>query len=84
MMMFGDVPQAFWLVRGMARVAGVPLTRAVVEGWITRDDLDGMVCRCAECGRIGECRDWLSQLRDAAVPEFCAVREDIEGLASLA
>lgn len=83
-MIFGGGPQAFWLVRGMARAAGVPLTRAVVEGWITRDDLDGMVCRCAECGRTGDCREWLSQLHDQTVPEFCAVRNDIEGLASIA
>ncbi len=34
-----EAPRAYWMAQGMARVSGVHLARAVVEGWLTRPDL---------------------------------------------
>ena len=34
---YPEAPKAWWLTRGMARISGVNLPRAVVEGWLQRD-----------------------------------------------
>jgi hypothetical protein len=76
---FVEAPRAYWTAQGMARAAGVPLARAVIEGWITRADLAGIVRRCQTCTRTEDCRRFLAQ----GVPEppaFCAIRPDIEAL----
>jgi succinate dehydrogenase/fumarate reductase flavoprotein subunit len=77
----GD-PRAYWTAQGMARAAGVPLARAVVEGWITRDDLARIVERCRDCGECAACQRWLARL-NPEVPGFCAIRPEIEALRAL-
>jgi hypothetical protein len=37
---YPEAPRAWWLTRGMARISGVNLPRAVVEGWLQRDELE--------------------------------------------
>jgi hypothetical protein len=74
-----EAPRAYWTAQGMARAAGVPLARAVVEGWITRADLAGIVRRCQTCARCAECRAVLAQ-GASEPPAFCAIRPDIEAL----
>ena len=46
---YPEAYKAWWLTRGMARISGVNLSRAVVEGWLQRAELDGLVTRCATC-----------------------------------
>ena len=40
---YPEAYKAWWLTRGMARISGVNLSRAVVEGWLQRAELDGLV-----------------------------------------
>lgn len=79
MIAHSEAPVAYWTAQGMARAAGVPLARAVVEGWITRADLDAIVRRCAACTRCADCRTWLARMNPEP-PGFCAIRPDIEAL----
>jgi hypothetical protein len=65
----------------MARICGVNLSRAVVEGWLPRAELDGLVARCATCRRTAACEGWLARsgaLR--AMPDFCPNKLSIEAL----
>jgi Family of unknown function (DUF6455) len=77
-------PEAFraWcLTRGMARISGVNLSRAVVEGWLQRGELDGLVTRCASCRMTADCEDWLARSGAVRVmPEFCPNKPGIEAL----
>ena len=82
MTIFVEPPHAYSLARGMARVAGVPLAREVIEGRLTRAQLSRMVARCQICPHAQACAGWLSVLRDhERLPDFCANRPDIETLA---
>jgi Family of unknown function (DUF6455) len=73
--------KAWWLTRGMARISGVNLPRAVVEGWLQRAELDSLVTRCATCGRGSQCESWLGRSGAArAMPEFCPNKSGIEAL----
>jgi hypothetical protein len=80
--MFGDVdgPRAWSLTQGMARLAGVNLPGAVVEGWLTRDELDRLVDRCAACGKSAVCIGWMATARRAPLPDFCCNKHEIEAL----
>ena len=50
MMGYVDAPRAWGYTRGMARVLGVNLTSAVVEGWLSREELaDLVVVSCPLC-----------------------------------
>ena len=87
--MFGyaEAPRAYWMARGMARAAGVPLARGVVEGWISRGELARMVTRCQTCPTVGACTRWLSTSEhpiepDGPTPSFCANKADIDALAT--
>lgn len=78
---YTDAPRAWWLVRGMARVAGVNLPRAVVDGWITREELAEMVSRCEQCGSPVRCDTWLAcSGQERRMPEFCPNKGTIEAL----
>lgn len=76
-----EAPRAYWMAQGMARTAGVHLARAVVDGWMTRQDLAQIVGRCQTCTRGKDCEMWLSQARNAPPPAFCAIRADIAAIA---
>lgn len=51
---FGD-ETAWRRTRAMAGRRGVDLARAVVDGWLQRDELDGLVATCGSCGTEGSC-----------------------------
>jgi Family of unknown function (DUF6455) len=78
---YPEAPKAWWLTRGMARISGVNLTGAVLDGWLQRDELEELVVRCAACGRAAECERWLSQSGTAReMPAFCPNKARIEAL----
>lgn len=78
---YPEAPKAWWLTRGMARISGVNLPRAVVEGWLQRDELEELITRCAACGRSELCETWLAGSGSAgAMPEFCPNKAGIEAL----
>jgi hypothetical protein len=65
----------------MARISGVNLPHAVVEGWLQRDELEHLIARCVACGRSAECENWLVSSGAAqAMPEFCPNKPGIEAL----
>lgn len=77
-----DAPAAWTHTQGMARAAGVDLPDAVIEGWLTRDELATLVGRCERCGAVEACTGWLTRCGKAArLPGFCRNRDDIEALA---
>jgi hypothetical protein len=78
---YTDAPRAWWLTRGMARVAGVNLPQAVVDGWLSRDELAHLIARCEGCDAGKRCEAWLA-LSGAApgMPQFCPNKSAIEAL----
>ncbi|MFE3838636.1 DUF6455 family protein [Pseudogemmobacter sonorensis] len=82
--MFGytEAPRAWWMTRGMARLGGVRLSHAVVEGWLTRPELAVIVERCEACRQKGRCRDFLAEPRsEGAIAAFCPNRQALSALA---
>ncbi|MFN3578285.1 MAG: DUF6455 family protein [Tabrizicola sp.] len=78
---YPEAPRAWWLTRGMARISGVNLPRAVVEGWLQRSELEDLIARCAACDRAADCESWLSVSGAARrMPDFCPNRAEIEAL----
>lgn len=78
---YPDTPKAWWLTRGMARISGVNLPRAVVDGWLQRRELADLVTRCAACSHGEACETWLTQSgAAAAMPRFCPNKPGIEAL----
>jgi hypothetical protein len=78
---YPEAPKAWWLTRGMARISGVNLPRAVVEGWLQRTELEELVSRCAACGHGNDCESWLATSGSAqAMPGFCPNKPGIEAL----
>ncbi|MFM7335006.1 MAG: DUF6455 family protein [Tabrizicola sp.] len=78
---YPEAPRAWWLTRGMARISGVNLPRAVVEGWLQRDELEELIARCAACRQSEVCETWLVQSGAAqAMPDFCPNKPEIEAL----
>lgn len=72
MMGYTEAPLAWGHARGMARVVGVSLTDAVVEGWLSRDELAGLVEACGRCAQVEACTHWLARnVTAAGVPGFC-------------
>lgn len=78
---FTEAPQAWSLTQGMARLAGVNLPSAVIEGWLTRRELSRLVGRCQSCGQSQRCLPWLAMARAAPLPEYCPNKPEIELLA---
>ncbi|MEY4984254.1 MAG: hypothetical protein RIR62_2520 [Pseudomonadota bacterium] len=77
-----EAPKAWGLTRGMARVIGMNLTDAVVEGWLTRPELADLVDRCQGCDQSEACTRWLSRTLSAeALPAYCANKAALEALA---
>lgn len=78
---YPEAPKAWWLTRGMARISGVNLPRAVVEGWLQRSELEHLIARCAACGRGSECESWLGASgASQQMPDFCPNKPGIEAL----
>jgi hypothetical protein len=80
-MTFIDLPLAWGLSRGMARVLGFNLVEAATEGWFSRRDLADLVDTCAVCGEVGRCTAYLAATASAeSLPDFCANKYRIEAL----
>ena len=78
---YPETPKAWWLTRGMARISGVNLPRAVVEGWLPRSELEDLIARCASCTHGEICESWLMRSGSAeAMPSFCPNKAGIEAL----
>ncbi|MBK6467682.1 MAG: hypothetical protein IPL38_10595 [Rhodobacter sp.] len=78
---YTDAPRAWWLTRGMARISGVNLPQAVVDGWLSRDELAGIIARCEGCALSHSCERWMAHSgRETAMPEFCPNKPVIESL----
>lgn len=80
---YAEAPQAWGLTRGMARVLGLNLTDAVIDGWLTRAELATLVARCQTCGQDAVCTGWLARTVKAdALPKACANKAALETLAA--
>jgi hypothetical protein len=78
---YPEAPKAWWLTRGMARISGVNLARAVVDGWLQRGELEYLVARCAACHAGLDCEAWLARSAEARqMPDFCPNKPGIEAL----
>lgn len=74
-------PRAWGFTRGVSRVLGIDLVRAVVDGWLRRDELGAIVETCADCGETNPCSAWLSHTISAeTLPKFCPNKAAIEAL----
>lgn len=83
MLEYPETPKAWWLTRGMARIGGVNLVQAVLDGWLQRAELEAMVARCATCGHVRDCEAWLATSGGARVmPGFCPNRGTLAALGS--
>lgn len=78
---YPDAYRAWWLTRGMARISGVNLSHAVLDGWLRRSELDRLVLRCAGCRLSASCEGWLARSGAArTMPDFCPNKPAIEAL----
>lgn len=79
---YTEAPKAWSLTRGMARLAGVDLPGAVLDGWLSRDELASMVGQCQGGGCAEACLSWLGNgARPPEPPAFCAIGKQIAALA---
>lgn len=72
---YPTAPTAWGRTRALARRLDVDLPRAVVEGWLTRRDLDQLVETCAACGKPA-CRPEAQ----TDLPGRCATAADLDAL----
>ena len=74
--------RAYWLTQGMARVMGISLSSAIRCGALSRERLDAMVERCAQCAHAADCLGWLAgqQGGQTAPPDYCANRSALAAL----
>ena len=77
---FTEGPQAWSLTQGMARLAGVNLPSAVIEGWLTRTELARLVGRCQTCSQSPRCLRWLAAAQKPPLPDYCPNKPEIESL----
>lgn len=78
---YTQAPRAWWLTRGMARIAGVNLPRAVVDGALGRNELENLVTRCDQCPHSAKCDLWLARSgAETRLPDFCPNKTAIEAL----
>jgi hypothetical protein len=78
---YSDAPMAWGLTRGMARLLGVNLPNAVVDGWLSRAELARLVDRCQACGQKQACTAWLATAASApCLPVFCPNKPELEVL----
>lgn len=78
---YADSLLAWGLTRGMARLLGVNLATAVVDGWLSRRELGQLVDRCEACSQKEACTAWLATAAGSSCPPvFCPNKSAIEGL----
>ena len=74
-------PRAWGFTRGAARVVGVNLTGAVLDGWLDRAELAAMVKACHDCSASEPCTDFLARtVSSEALPGYCPNKAAIESL----
>jgi hypothetical protein len=74
-------PRAWGYTRGAARVVGVNLTGAVVDGWLTRTELAALVQACHRCVASDPCTDFLARTVTAdSLPAYCPNKAALEAL----
>lgn len=74
-------PRAWGFTRGASRVLGIDLVRAVLDGWMGREELGQIVETCSDCGQTAPCGDWLAHTAQAeTLPQFCPNKAVIEAL----
>lgn len=74
-------PRAWGYTRGAARVVGVNLTGAVLEGWLARAELAALVQVCQGCDSLQPCTDFLAHtVRAETLPGYCPNKAAIESL----
>jgi hypothetical protein len=74
-------PRAWGYTRGAARVVGVNLTGAVVDGWLSRAELSALVQACHGCKSSSPCTDFLARtVRAETLPGYCPNKAAIESL----
>ena len=65
----------------MARLLGVNLAAAVVEGWLSRKELGDLVDRCEACTQKAACTAWISAAAGSRCPPvFCPNKSALEVL----
>ena len=80
---YPEAPKAWWLTRGMARISGLNLARAVLDGWLPRAEVEILVTRCAACALGRDCETLLAKAQlPAEMPESCPNRKAIQALGS--
>lgn len=79
---YPDAPRAWWLTRGMARLTGVDLPQAVIDGWLSRSELAGLIQTCECCSVQERCNLWLAEDGTRQnMPGFCPNKLQLEALA---
>ena len=79
---YPDAPQAWSLTRGMARLIGLDLPQAVMDGWLSRNELAVLLAACDDCSARGPCSAWLSGAgHPHEMPGFCPNKPGLEALA---
>lgn len=74
-------PRAWGFTRGAARVVGVDLTGAVVDGWLRRTELAALVQACQKCAASEPCTDFLAHtVSSETLPGYCPNKAAIEAL----
>jgi hypothetical protein len=78
----GDPDRHFWLVRSVARVIGVSLGQAMVQGAIEQEECRRMINRCRTCALVSACEAWLAESggRADAPPPGCVVSTELNRL----
>lgn len=72
MIAYPNAPRAWGYTRGMARSLGLALPEAVIEGWLSREELGALVAACSQCGATCDCTSWLAQGKQStSAPVFC-------------
>ncbi|MDO8882881.1 MAG: DUF6455 family protein [Pseudotabrizicola sp.] len=78
---YSETPLAWGLTRGMARLLGVSLSSAVVEGWLSRKELGELVDRCEACTQKAACTTWMAvAVGSPCPPVFCPNKAALEVL----
>ena len=82
----GDPDRHFWLVRSVARVIGVSLGQAMVEGALEQEECRRMINRCRTCALVSACETWLADSggHADAPPPGCVVSTDLNRLKQVA
>ncbi|MDQ2064814.1 DUF6455 family protein [Xinfangfangia sp. CPCC 101601] len=79
---FPESPRAWPLTRVMAGRAGLNLRQAVLEGWLSRQELACFISRCESCACHAPCDRWLSTSpAPGEIPSHCPNKSGLEALA---